>query len=59
MEMVEAGAMALAAAVGVAFLGLVAKKGADLLWVIVSALGRAAYWVTVGWWVNRIKSAMF
>jgi len=50
--------MALVAAVGVAFLAVVAKKAADVLWTVVVALGRALYWLTVGWWVSRIKAAI-
>jgi hypothetical protein len=58
MELVHAGVMAFAAAVGVAFLALVAGKTAELMWIVVTALGRAVFWLTIGWWVDRIKAAI-
>jgi hypothetical protein len=58
MEILQAGAGALIAAIGVAFLALVAAKVAAGLWVVVTVLGRGLYWVTLGWWINRIKAVL-
>jgi translation initiation factor 2B subunit (eIF-2B alpha/beta/delta family) len=41
MEMVKANLVTLMAAVGVAFLALVAKKTDDVPWVVVASIGRA------------------
>lgn len=55
MELLHAGIGALIAATGMAFIGLVAAKAAAGLWVVTTLVGRALYWVTIGWWVSRIK----
>jgi len=55
MELLHAGIGALIAATGVAFIGLAAAKAAAGLWVVITVVGRAVYWATIGWWVNRIK----
>lgn len=58
MEMLHTGLGALIAAIGVAFMALVASKTAAALWVVTTVIGRGLYWVTIGWWVNRIKRAV-
>jgi hypothetical protein len=58
MEMLHTGLGALIAAIGVAFIALVATKAATGLWVVVTVIGRGLYWATIGWWVNRIKRAV-
>lgn len=58
MELVHTGLGALAAAVAVAFTALVATKAAAALWVAVTFVARGVYWVTIGWWVNRIRAAL-
>lgn len=46
------------AAIGVAFIALVASKTAAALWVLTTVIGRGLYWAMIGWWVNRIKRAV-
>jgi len=58
MDMLHAGLGALIVAIAVAFTGLVASKAATGLWVVLAALGRGLYWLTIGWWFNKIKSAV-
>jgi hypothetical protein len=58
MENLQTGAGPLIAAVGAAFLALVAAKAAAGLRVVVTALGRGLYWVTLGWWINRIMAVL-
>lgn len=58
MEMLPTGVEALIAAIGLAFIALVATKAAAGLWVVVTVIGRGLYWATIGWWVNRIKRAV-
>jgi hypothetical protein len=57
MEMLPTGVEALIAAIALAFIALVATKAAAGLWVVSTVIGRGLYWVTIGWWVNRIKYA--
>lgn len=58
MEFVHTDLGALVAAVAVAFTALVATKAAAALWVAVTFIARGIYWLTIGWWVNRIKAAL-
>jgi hypothetical protein len=55
MELVETWPGLFLAAVGAAFLALVAGKTARALWIVTAALGRGLYWVVIGWWVRRVK----
>jgi len=58
MEFVLTGFNALIAAVAVAFTALVAAKVAGGLWAATTFIARGIYWLTIGWWVNRIKAAL-
>lgn len=58
MEILHTGLGALIAAIGVAFIALVASKTAAALWVVTTMIGRGLYWATIGWWVNRLKRSV-
>lgn len=58
MELLQTGLGTLIAAIGVAFIALVATKAAAGLWVVVTVTARGLYWATIGWWVNRLKRAV-
>lgn len=49
---------ALITAVGVAFVAIVVRKAANLLWLVTTWVGRGIWWLLVGWWVARLRSFM-
>lgn len=57
MNPIELTGAVLGGAFVTAFVTLIATKAASAAWALLALLARGLWWITIGWWVQRLRVA--